>query len=367
MRSIFLSIIILIIVNGCVEPYDLKSSDVIEKLVVDGEITDQPGPYKVKLFYSRDILSPDKELTRIESGASVWIECNTGEEEKLMEMADEPGSYVSSSILGEVGKSYRIVLNTRNGKKYQSAWEYMEPAGTLHNFYSRFEENMITPLEGEVYEYVDGFKFLVNASSNPSGSGLLRWRWKGVFKIISAPQNNTKFVGRAELPDPLPCSGYIVGSRGLTQVSECTCCICWGYDYGRDVVVSDNANALENDFKDVLVGQMLINRPRFYERYFVELEQLSISESQYNFWKLIADQQKATGNLFQSNAVRIRGNISGVDGEEVLGFFSVSSVIKVSFSLDQRDVPYPVGPIHMVPYDCRTAVIKGTTEKPDFW
>jgi len=368
MRSFLYSFLILILIYGCVEPFDLKSSSVIEKLVVDGEINDQPGPYKVKLFYSRNVLDSENPDKRKEQGAIVWVEDDHGGKEYLQEVEGEPGTYVTSSLQGVVGKSYRLSFITSNGKQYQSEWQLMEPVGVVHDFYSRFETDIITPSEGEIYDYLDGFKFYVSASSDVTGSGLLRWRWKGIFRIESEPHKNTKFVGRAELPDPLPCSGYIVGSRGLEQVDECTCCTCWGYEYGRNVVVSDNANALANDFNDVLIGQVLITKPRFYDRYYVELEQLSVSENEYNFWRLIGEQQKATGNIFQSNAVRIRGNITGInDDEEVLGFFSVSSVVKRSFTLSRADVPYEIGEMHKAPMDCRNSVINGTTEKPEFW
>lgn len=354
-------------VNGCVEPYNLRSSSFTEKLTVDGEITDQPGPYKVKLVYSKSVLSTDDSDTRAATGAEVWIEDNGGIKELLTEAED--GVYVTSSIQGQAGKSYKINITTSNGKHYESLWEPLESAGVIQNFYYTFKEDLITPLEGEKYDYLDGFNFFVDASSDAESSGLLRWRWTGIFKIISEPERNTKFVGRAELPDPLPCSGYIIGSRGLTQVSECTCCICWGYEYGRNVIVSDNINTASNNFKDVLVGQVLISKPRFHERYYVQLEQLSVSESVYEFWKLIGEQQKATGNLFQSNAVKIKGNIISLTDseEEVLGVFSASSIVKASFSLDKSNIPFEVAPMNRAPSDCRKSVINGTTSKPEFW
>lgn len=358
----------MIVVNGCVEPFNLKSSSFIERLIVDGEITDQPGPYKVKLSFSKNVLDTEGEIIP-EVGASVWIEDNEGTEELLTALDGEDGTYVTEQMQGMVGKSYRVKIVTQSGGKYESSWERIEPAGVIEDFYYEFEEDMITPDEGKIYDYVDGFNFFINASSNTESNGLLRWRCTGIYKILSAPQSNTKFVGRAELPDPLPCSGYIVVGGRLTQVDECTCCICWGYDYGTAVNVSDNANVSSNHFKDVLVGQVLITRPRFYERYYVEVEQLSVSENVYAFWKLLGDQQKATGSLFQSNSVRIKGNvISTTDSEEeVLGVFSASSIVKKSFYIDEGTIPYTVAEMEIAPQDCRKSVTNGTTTKPDFW
>jgi hypothetical protein len=368
MRAAISLLYLLMIVNGCVEPFNLKSSSYLKRLIVDGEITDQPGPYKVKLSYSKNVLDTETEISPA-VGSSVWIEDSEGVEELLTGLNGEEGTYITKDIQGVVGKSYRVKIITQSGGKYESTWERIEPAGQIEDFYYEFNEDLITPDAGKKYDYVDGFKFFINASSNTESNGLLRWRWTGIYKIASAPERNTKFVGRAELPNPLPCSGYIVSNGRLTQVDECTCCICWGYDYGTNVIVSDNANISTNNFKEVLVGQVLISRPRFYERYYAEVEQLSVSENVYAFWKLLGDQQKATGSLFQSNSVRIKGNIvSTIDSEEeVLGVFSASSVVKKSIYIDENTIPYVVAEMDFAPQDCRKSVNNGSTTKPDFW
>jgi hypothetical protein len=290
--------------------------------------------------------------------------------EVLKEAEDEPGTYLTTGVLqGKVGNGYRIKILTSTGKQYESSMEFMEPAGAINNLYYQFEENLI-PLEGsEKFDSRDGFKLFADAQSSDESNGLLRWRWTGVFSGYSQPEMNTKFVGRAELPDPLPCSGFIVGSRGLTQVAECTCCICWGYEYSRSAKVSDNINVKSNTFIHIPIGQVLITNQRFHERYYVELEQLSVSESLYNFWKLTSDQQNGTGNLFQPNSVRISGNIKSISNpeEEVLGVFSVSAVVKKSFFIERSAIPFEVKPMQPAPSDCRKALPNGSTSKPEFW
>jgi len=360
----------MVIINGCVDPFYLPSISVVERFVVDGEITNEPGPYRVRIFYSRPVTEVDESKTRYETNASVWIEANDGESELLSEIDTIPGTYITNAngIQGEVGKSYRIKIITTGGNHYESSWELLEPAGAINDLYFKFTKDLVAPVEGKVYDSYDGFRLYANTNSSTESSGFLRWRWTGVFSGIASPELHTKFVGRAEVPDPLPCSGYIV-RNGLEQVDECTCCLCWAHDYSRDIVVSDNKNVTANTFLNVPIGKVLISKPRFHERYYVELEQLSVSKNLYAFWKLLSDQQKATGSLFQPNSFRIRGNIiSTTDpSEEVLGVFSVSAVVKKSLFIEKTDIPYEVGPMDPQNEDCRDSLPNAINTKPDFW
>lgn len=361
----------MLIINACVDPFYIGSTSVVERLVVDGEITNEPGPYMVRLFYSRTLTELDEAAITYEEGASVWIEDDEGESELLTEVDSLPGRYVTSTdgIRGNVGSRYKIRILTGNGKEYESSPDLLEPAGEISQFYHEFTPNVISPAEGAVYDSYDGFGLFADSKSSPSSGGLLRWRWTGVFTGISNPELHMKYVGRAEIPDPLPCSGYIIGPRGLQQVDECTCCLCWAHEYSRAATVSDNTNVTANVFLGVPIGVIAISKTRFHERYYVELEQMSVSESVYNFWKLTSDQQKATGSLFQPNAVRIRGNITCLTDpeEEVLGVFSVSAITRKSLFIERSDIPYEIGPMEAQAEDCRDALPHAVTTKPDFW
>jgi len=65
MRLIAYFIISLFFLSGCIEDYDLKLPDAESRLVVEGLITNQPGPYYIHLTKSKieSFKSPDEEYT----------------------------------------------------------------------------------------------------------------------------------------------------------------------------------------------------------------------------------------------------------------------------------------------------------------
>lgn len=65
MKRIAYFIISLFFLAGCIEDYDLKLPDTEPRLVVEGLITNHPGPYYIRLTKSKigDFTSPDEEYT----------------------------------------------------------------------------------------------------------------------------------------------------------------------------------------------------------------------------------------------------------------------------------------------------------------
>ena len=107
----------------------------------------------------------------------------------------------------------------------------------------------------------------------------------------------------------------------------------------------------------------------FYDRYYIEVQQMSLSEEAYDFWSLVEKQQKGSSDIFQPNAIKIRGNIKGVTNpdEEVLGFFGVSGVATKSMYIPKSEVPVELPPIEQYPFSCLEMFKNPTTEKPFFW
>jgi hypothetical protein len=155
----------------------------------------------------------------------------------------------------------------------------------------------------------------------------------------------------------------------ISQVGECSCCICWStrYSNGANISKSDYVNA--NEYEKSEIGNVAITSMLFYDRLYIEVEQLSLSEKVYEFWTLVDNQLQAPGNLFQPNAVRVHGNLFSLSNanEEVFGIFSASAIERKSFYVNKSIVPYELPPIDTLTHDCTDSFLNGTTEKPAFW
>src|SRR5688500_11001861 len=128
MRFVRILPLLLLLLDACVERLDMPVVAFTPALVVDGLLTDQPGPHVVKLFKSS---KPNSNMDWIDhvKGATVSITDDQGNKENLVETAD--GYYATSvNFTGVVGRSYQLLIRTTDGKEYQSTFQKMGPSGS---------------------------------------------------------------------------------------------------------------------------------------------------------------------------------------------------------------------------------------------
>jgi hypothetical protein len=105
----------LFVLAGCEDVVDVKLDQGQPQLVVDGFVSDQPGPYVVTLSKT----APYFENTRTPRvmGAVVKISDNEGNTETLTEA--EPGKYVTNTLQGKIGNHYVLDIQAE-GEEYRA-------------------------------------------------------------------------------------------------------------------------------------------------------------------------------------------------------------------------------------------------------
>jgi hypothetical protein len=356
-----------ILLDGCIDPLPVHEVSHERALVVDGMITDQPGPYTVRLFWS-SIAGRDLSTPEMVTEATVSI--SDDQDHNVMLTESENGIYVTApdDLRGEVGRTYTLTIRTSDGMEFRSSEETMMAAGQVDTLYHTYERNAIN--EDDISLPQDAVSYSVDGRSDPSNKGrFLRWRSLEIYEIFTFPELRTRMENETRVPDPLPCSGYIFNNR-LVSVDTCSCCTCWVYEYSRSAVVSPLQASGNNEFRSVKLAQVPVDEWRYFRRHYLEVEQLSISEQVYEFWKRVSAQHQGTGSLFQPNAVRVEGNIRCItDPEmEVFGVFAASAITRKSVFLDRGDIPRPLAEPPRITFDCRYAVDGNATNvKPPFW
>jgi hypothetical protein len=102
--------------HACQEPISIDLKSCAPKLVVEGAVTTEKGPYQILLSRSTDYFNPGK--TRPESGARIIISDNSGHSETLHEK--EPGSYYTINLRGIPGQTYNLLVETQ-GQSYTAS------------------------------------------------------------------------------------------------------------------------------------------------------------------------------------------------------------------------------------------------------
>ncbi|MEJ1239508.1 DUF4249 domain-containing protein [Chryseolinea sp. T2] len=355
----------ILLFDGCVEPFNAPVVEQQPGIVVDALLTDQPGPQSVRLFYSSG-LNADLDNPELIAGATISITDENGRIEEFDEVSR--GVYQSDeSFAGTIGQSYKLTVLTERGEHFESDFIQMKPAGEITSLYYEYESAVLNQGHPELPQ--DAVNVYLNGKGAADDVSLLRWRWHATYQVHTFPQYRIKHSPDGTiLPDPYPCSGYIVDNENkLKSIFPCECCECWPTEFSEHASVSNNQTT-SNVFNRILVGKIPVDQWRFLYKYHLEVEQLSVQDDVYAFWKLVQAQQQGGANIFQPNVVKVKGNLKRISGDvAVFGIFSVSAVTSAIVEIDRDDIPIPPYVPDVIIQDCRNYKENSTNVKPPFW
>lgn len=364
MRNLTLGFLIFLLIGSCIDPITLKVDSEEGAIVVDGGITGIEGPYVVNLFRSVGVYS-DLEKRPPVTGAFVYIIDEEGTKHRLKD--DISGIFVSDpSFKAEFGKSYYLRIEAFDGKIYESKPDLLRPVDDIDNVYFEFEDKVDEP---NSIENNAGFNVYLDATIK-SDVEYVRWSWSGIYEVQTFPEKRTIHSpgGGPLVPAPLPCSGYQVINGSLTQTGVCYCCSCWVSEYSRSPEVGD-VKFYGGKVSRYKIAYVPASKDLFLSKYYVQVQQTSISKEVYDYWKLVKVQKEGGSSLFQPTSAKIKGNIKCINDPdaEIFGLFTVSSSKTKSIFIDKSDIPYGLLPAEESTTDCRFYFKNSSSVKPDFW
>jgi hypothetical protein len=180
--------------------------------------------------------------------------------------------------------------------------------------------------------------------------------------------------------------------------------ICWVTNKSGQIMVKSTAHLSQNNLSGYPVTFISNETDRLIERYYIQVNQYSISEDEYNYWTKMQTISELSGTLYDIMPSSVQGNMYCVEdpSEKVLGYFSVSAKKTKQIYIDEffsgqaelykncaLDTVGPIGVIpnlgtsvwiivdgsyEMPPYrvitdkkGCADCTVRGTTKKPSFW
>lgn len=339
MRRYFILFFGLLLISSCIDRIDITvPKSITSQLVVEGLITDEPGPYTVKLSLAAPVdgfLKFSKAIT----AKQVTLFDNAGNSEALVET--ETGTFQTrpNGIRGVIGREYTLRIETRDGKIYESLPDKLNPVGDVDSLYYEFES--YEPLN-EQTQY--GFRFFMDGQGLPTGDNLVRWKFTSVFELDTDPKLRlVPCPGGApcSCPEPPLCSGFIVGQFDLVKVGDCTCCKCWVERKENKPHVGDDRFVSQGKAKKVEVGYIPLEYFPFQKgKNRAEVMQMSLSRQAFDYWRIIQAQKEGAASLFQPPTGKTITTIFEKNGSgTALGIFYASAVKKKQLYLTHADVP----------------------------
>lgn len=373
---LFLSYIILLYAN-CVKEFNPQSQDYENLLVVEAFLTDGNEPFEVILSRSIRI---DTSVFLAESGASVWLTDETGENINLNENGTS-GHYFHDGIIPQVGTEYQLHIKTVNGSEYESSKVAMRSTPEIDSVNFKFEERPTADLMG--------IQIYVNTHDDLNNTWYYRWEWNETWEFYTPYASDHIFENDQILP------------------REDNINRCWKHSGSTSIEIASSKNLIKDIISEFPLHYVSTNTDRLGLKYSINIKQFSLSEESYNYWVELQKTTESLGTLFDPQPSTVFGNIYNVnnDNEVVLGYFDAAAKSEKRIFIKRSDLPriqtanyyyhcedsivapsmvkelvqqgwmlaYEIQDdfgnfMYLLSYpscvDCRTA---GTNQKPDFW
>lgn len=305
--------ILLITSIGCVDEYWPEIDKYEDLLVVDGMISNKPGPYTVKLSISSSV---DNPMYIPYSGATVIISDQLGNNEFLSEI--EYGIYTTSpsGIQGVVGRKYRIEIKTTDNKSYNSPFVKLKSPVGVDSVYAHTE---FKPSEDLIHNLA-GYQFFLDTEPAETNKNYFLWDLIATYKYKADFKIRYIFEGTLE-PFPKPDSLQI----------------CYKTYKVQEVFTSETGSLSDPVITRFPLHYVTTETRELSIRYSLLVNQYSLDSADYQFWNSVRKQNEEQGGLYTNQPYQIRGNVMNVDDpdEPVLGNFTVASVAEKRIFVDR--------------------------------
>ncbi len=359
-------------------------------MVVDGSISNEAGPYTIKISQS----SPINEYEEIPLEAcTVTIHENTNNSEVLTEK--EPGIYVTSEggIQGVVGNKYSISIITPAGKEYSTEPQEMKVPVGIDSVYAE----LIYVNDEEYSNGLPAYQFYIDTKTAPVPENYFFWKITESYEYTVDFDLFDIYFGRLYLD-----TNYL-RREPILQDYRNNLFRCWKTQTVNSIFTGKTSNLIIPKITHQPLHIVGTNSKRIQERYSLLLKQYTIHEEAYYFWKGIEDQISEENFLVANQPYNIIGNIKNINNpnETVFGYYIVASVTQKRIFVDRPiDVPFyydmctlvtdpsaiagiyefETPPFYLVEYDnsygygvlvfeyCVNCTLSGGNNmKPDFW
>ncbi|MFM2306705.1 MAG: hypothetical protein RLZZ367_1374 [Bacteroidota bacterium] len=195
LKYALLLVVATVIATACQEKIDLKLKNGEPQVVIEANLSDQPGPHYV--IITKSVRFDDSNNIKGLSGAQVIISDDAGNSDTLVEAF--AGLYATTSIQGVIGRTYHLQA-TVEGTTYE-AYSYINPPVDIDSIIVKEETDFggETKKNGEIQvqdpggvtNYYRVISFLNGDQS--SGFDVHRDRlWDGKLRTFNVPHSDYK-------------------------------------------------------------------------------------------------------------------------------------------------------------------------------
>ncbi len=289
-RILWIWVGLLLLCNGCIDPYELPVTGGDTRiLVINGYLDVEQRACNIRLSYTQDLANRDKPIPALH--ATITLESERNEAFPLS--AKEDGHYQVTDVPVILGSRYRLRVKAQDGAEYVSDYVTARTTPAIDSLSWRVQQEGIA----------------IEVSTHDDNNATRYYLWD----IAETWQYRANENSRYEL---LPDGQLVNRAQSIY--------ICWKTEKPSAIFIGTS----ERLSKDVISNQQLLFRPGrtpyFSYGYSILVGQYAISKEEYSYREMLRNNSENVGTLFDAQPSLVTGNYTCINkaNTPVLGYFS---------------------------------------------
>lgn len=378
MQQIRYTIILLLLINSCIEPFNPKlEKSSLQKFVISGEVNNEEG-------FQYVTISQTTPINHLEFNPVSYCEVKVADDLGNIFVFEEfeSGRYRSwfDKIFLNSGTSYKLYVKTPDGVEIESDFDQMPSCPNIDEVY--YERQDLPTSNPNIFK--EGIQFYINLKGSDIDSRFYKWDITETFEYHSW----------------YPIEIYYDGS--LHRISaDYSKMICYKTQPVKNIYTINTSGLNSNIYNKIPLHFVDNTTQKLQHQYSIEVIQYALSYNAQNYWYQLQQNATDDGGLFDKQPFNVVSNLKSTNKKDinVLGFFYATSIAKKRFffnnipnldfnfgascepqKLDMGFEPYDESeyPIYCITmpdgslgvaekqcFDC--TLLGGTTNKPSFW
>ncbi|MCF2873201.1 MULTISPECIES: DUF4249 domain-containing protein [unclassified Tenacibaculum] len=316
-KNIYYLFFIYLLFSSCTEPFQVKSLNYEDYLVIESTITNEFKKHQIKLSRTFKI---DSSAPKLETNASVHIVDNNQVIYNFKEIND--GVYESEiAFAAEENKEYTLKIKTTNNETYTSTPEKLTSETKIDNISYILEENKL----GE-----KGVTFNVNSFNPKNDAKYYRYEYEETYKIIPPRWSE---LSLKIISETFPYKVETVANSLKTK-------ICYKTQNSKGIIITETASLSEDRVKNFPVRFIANTNYIISQRYSILVKQYVQNFYSYNYYNTLKNFTSDQSFFSQIQTGFLEGNLSSESdpNKKAIGFFEVSSVSSKRLFINRKDI-----------------------------
>jgi hypothetical protein len=280
-----------ITVIGCIEPYTPEINANADKLLVIDAFFNTDGNSEVILSRTQNLY--DTDAPQVVTNAAVEVESSNGERYRFSQTGSGKYSTFQSGL--SLANTYRIIVTTSDGKKYQSPFVQASPSPRIDSVTWEVTADQ-------------GVQIYANTRDVENKTKRYLWKYTETWLYTSAFQSSYFWDNGSIFLRPNDDDIYR----------------CYQTEFSTKILYSTTESLAEDIVSKFPVTYIPRTSERISNKYSILVTQFGLTQEGLDYWTQLKKNTENLGTLFDPQPSIISGNIQNTNDpkEVVLGFFS---------------------------------------------